>query len=134
MGLDMYASAAPLNERVKDEVQVDFTEDELGLELSGTKQLWYWRKHHDLHGWMHRLYTEKGGVDPDFNMNTVRLMHKDLDRLQEDVELNKLPKTTGFFFGNYPPDDESKAEDLKFIEEARRCLDKGMIVWYHSWW
>lgn len=132
MGLDMYASSSPMTKQVTDEVQVDFSVEELGLEE--VREVWYWRKHHDLHGWMHQLYTEKGGLDPNFNMNVVRLTHTDLNRLQEAVELGKLPKTTGFFFGNYPPDDESKAEDLKFIEEARRCLDKGMIVWYHSWW
>jgi excinuclease UvrABC ATPase subunit len=57
MGLDMYAF------RVKaEDVIDDFTvrNEEQGRE-GDLEELAYWRKHHDLHGWMERLYRAKGG-------------------------------------------------------------------------
>ena len=94
----------------------------------------YWRKHHDLHGWMERLYRSKGGTKESFNCAKVRLTSVDLDALQHDLLNGTLPETTGFFFGNNPPDDESLANDLKFIQAARDILAEGDAVYYDSWW
>ncbi len=36
-------------------------------------QLYYWRKHPELHGWMEKLYRETGGAAQSFNC--VRMVH-----------------------------------------------------------
>ena len=51
MGLDMYA----LTTTEKPASAVDFDAD-------AHSELHYWRKHPDLHGWMEKLYREKGGA------------------------------------------------------------------------
>jgi hypothetical protein len=96
------------------------------------RELAYWRKHPNLHGWMHRLWNEKGHAG-DFNGDELELTAEDLDRLEHVIEHNKLPSTQGFFFGN-DADDHYKAQDLKFIQDARTELIAGMKVFYNSSW
>jgi len=54
--------------------------------------------------------------------------------LEHDITNNNLPHTTGFFFGNNPPDSESIAQDLQFIRNARNAIAEGKAVFYSSWW
>lgn len=124
MGLDMYAFAVPKENAIDD---FTFKREEDYIEIH------YWRKHHDLHGWMENLYMEKGGQE-EFNCKPVRLTEEDLDQLEQDILGNNLPETTGFFFGNYPPDDESQEDDMYFITKARREIKNGKEVYYDSWW
>lgn len=131
MGLDMYAYKVAKEHAVGD---FEIARDEEQIGIIEDNDLHYWRKHHDLHGWMERLYREKGGTKESFNCVPVRLTREDLDRLYEDVVNNRLPQTTGFFFGNNPPDLESIAEDVKFIKKARDAIDDGFEVYYDSWW
>jgi hypothetical protein len=93
---------------------------------------YYWRKHPDLHGWMERLYRAKGGKDPSFNCNSVRLMTQDLDDLERAVKTANLPSTSGFFFGQSEPRD--RQGDLEFIDKARAAIAAGDTVYYDSWW
>jgi hypothetical protein len=124
MGLDMYAW------RVKsDNIVNDFE-----FKQENSVELFYWRKHHDLHGWVENLYRAKGGDKPDFNCVSVRLTLADLDNLEKDLKANHLPETVGFFFGNNPPDDESLEDDLEFISLARKAIEAGDAVYYDSWW
>jgi len=130
MGLDMYAF------RVKAEDVIDdfnVRNQEQGR-VDDLEELAYWRKHHDLHGWMERLYRAKGGDKESFNCVPVRLTEFDLDALQFDLLNNNLPETQGFFFGTNPPDDESLKEDLQFIQSARDAIREGDAVYYDSWW
>jgi len=124
MGLDMYAYRVAANAVVN-----DFEYDD----ALPPNEFFYWRKHHDLHGWMEELYRAKGG-DKEFNCVPLRLTFDDLLALEDAVLNNTLPKTTGFFFGNNPPDDITKAEDLNFIAEAKYAIYKGYAVYYSSWW
>ena len=125
MGLDMFVRT----------YDVDCAEtDVVFAEEIKSEELQYWRKHHDLHGWMESLYREKGGKEEEFNCVNVRLNVEDLDRLEKDLVENNLPHTEGFFFGNNPPDSESLAEDLQFIANAREAINKGKSVYYSSWW
>ena len=95
----------------------------------------YWRKFNHLHGWMERLYREKGGVSEDFNCDTVRLMPEDLDRLESMAKSKALTPTAGFFFGSGEPfDDDDKEEVLSFITRAREAIEQGYAVFYSSWW
>lgn len=125
MGLDMYAFAVSKSDAVSNfEIAEDCEREELQ----------YWRKHHDLHGWMEQLYRAKGGTKESFNCVPVQLTVEDLDQLQSDLLSEKLPQTQGFFFGINPPDLESLKEDLMFIQKCRISLKEGKTVYYDSWW
>ncbi|MFZ9240692.1 MAG: hypothetical protein ACO22R_06095 [Chitinophagaceae bacterium] len=129
MGLDMYAWRVK-QENAKGDFEIVKTNDNECI----TEELFYWRKHHDLHGWMERLYRAKGGDMPSFNCVPVRLYDFDLDNLLIDVVNNNLPTTTGFFFGNNEPDEESMYNDLQFIVKAKQAIREGDAVYYDSWW
>ena len=125
MGLDMYAFAVSKEKSID---QFTIAQD------SENEELQYWRKHHDLHGWMEQLYRAKGGTKESFNCVPVQLTVEDLDQLQSDLLSEKLPQTQGFFFGINPPDLESLKEDLMFIQKCRIALEEGKTVYYDSWW
>lgn len=134
MGLDMYAFAVPATDVGEQQVDVNLNEVNGAARVERPEELFYWRKHHDLHGWMAALYQSKGGADTDFNCNTVRLMPEDLDALEEAIAARTLPSTVGFFFGEYPPDNETDARDREFIAKARAAIADGKAVLYDSWW
>ena len=126
MGLDMYAyTAARANS--------DWNSDE-------QREIAYWRKHPNLHGWMELLWNEKGrpGIDNSyqdvmFNGVELELTWEDLEQLEEDVTNGRLPSTSGFFFGNNS-DDYYRNEDLEFIRKARAEIFTGLKVFYNSSW
>jgi hypothetical protein len=122
MGLDMYVR----KRKEKPEKDVDFES------LDSDEQVFYWRKHPNLHGWMEALYQKKGGSGENFNLDTVLLTNDDIDKLEKAVNGRKLPKTEGFFFGRSRPED--KIDDLKFIERARQEIKEGFHLYYTSWW
>jgi len=123
MGLDQYAHA---------------------IDNNGEKEeLAYWRKHHNLQGWMENLWHNKGcpgkpeesnsmGMS-DFNCIPVELDHSDIDDLEQAIDNDKLPSTEVFFFGS-GSDDIYKERDLEFVRKARQALDAGLTVEYSSWW
>ena len=130
MGLDMYAWRVKAEDAIGD---FDIAKNDDG---SGSKveEMFYWRKHHDLHGWMERLYRDKGGPRESFNCVPVRLTKTDLDLLEHAVLNNKLPETQGFFFGTNPPDEDSMKRDMEFISAAKVAIASGDAVYYDSWW
>ena len=121
MGLDMYAGVTD-----QDIPAVDFDEPK------NWSELYYWRKHPNLHGWMERLYRAKGGQSEEFNVAPLRLDAADLDALQQVVNSDTLPETTGFFFGVSRP--EEKEDDVEFIRLARQAIKNGQRVFYYAWW
>lgn len=133
MGLDMYAYSFWADTLTGDDAEawkrgVDFkvgNDAEVG-------EVAYWRKHPNLHGWMEALYRKRGGTDEQFNVVNLRLDESDLAALEADVLADRLPETTGFFFGASDPD--RLEEDLAFIKMARAELAKGRGVYYTSWW
>jgi hypothetical protein len=137
MGLDMHAYRM----KFTPSKGVDFSEEIFGRDDRGeldyenpivvAKEIAYWRKHPDLHGWMENLYREKGGREKSFNGDLVVLTLKDLDRLEEDILRKNLPKTTGFFFGE---SGEISLKDLEFVLEARKAIQEGDTVFYDSSW
>ena len=129
MGLDMYAWKVKAEDAISD---FEIAKDEDGQ--SKIEEMYYWRKHHDLHGWMENLYRQKGGEKDSFNCVPVRLTEEDLFELEQDVRRKNLPETTGFFFGNNPQDAESIEDDLEFITKARTAISEGYVVYYDSWW
>jgi hypothetical protein len=128
MGLDMYCWAIePKKIKVLEDINAEFKKDQK------PEELFYWRKHHDLHGYFENLYRERGGED-EFNCVKLRLYETDLDNLEQDVINKKLPQTTGFFFGDQPVTDEDVENDLLFIAKARQAIKEGKAVFYDSWW
>lgn len=121
MGLDMFAGTTRA-----DIPAVDFDKPE------DAEDIFYWRKHPDLHGWMEKLYKKKGGAEEEFNLVPVRIDNSDLDQLEKVVNADKLPHTIGFFFGVSGPED--KVPTLNFIRRAREALASGKRVYYYAWW
>ncbi|MBI5721427.1 MAG: phosphoglycerate kinase [Burkholderiales bacterium] len=120
MGLDMYAYST------------DQTLSRLDFEKpKDRKEIAYWRKHANLHGWMEQLYRSHGGAQR-FNCVNVALTAEDIDALERTVLADELPFTEGFFFGESIPED--KEDDIAFIAKARECLAAGKSVYYTSWW
>ena len=147
MGLDMYAYVA-----AKAGAQADYDEGmawdkEKGAMVNPSvtqpREIAYWRKHPNLHGWMQRLWvrkTNEAGVvddDPDrageFNGVELELTWEDLDQLEQDIRDKNLPDTSGFFFGN-DADDHYREHDLKFVREAKAEAFLGLKVFYNSSW
>ena len=130
MGLDMYAWRVR-----KDNAIDDFSFARSEDALDEIIEIAYWRKHHDLHGWMEALYRSRSGDNwRDFNCQPLRLTLEDLDNLETAIRHRKLPNTRGFFFGNNPPDHDSDQEDLQFVQRAREAITEGFEVYYDSWW
>jgi len=124
MGLDMYAWSVDENDTI--------SETAFNAEAD-KKEVFYWRKHHNLHGWMQNLYYDKNG-EGEFNCVPVRLRVSDLVELQGVILAHGLPQTEGFFFGNNPPDEDSDEQDLLFIAKALSEINRGRAVYYSSWW
>ena len=124
MGLDMYAYVAAK--------EYDHNSE------SDSRELAYWRKHPNLHGWFESLWERKGkpntsSVNATFNGIELELTWEDLDALEHDVTNEILPATSGFFFGT-PADSHYKESDLKFIRAARAEIFTGLRVFYNSSW
>ena len=140
MGLDMYAYVA-----ARAGQQAEFyeggeydpdTRQYVNPKVNRPRELAYWRKHPNLHGWMERLWNQRNGGNHDadkFNGVEIELTAEDLDNLEYDVQHNRLPATSGFFFGDRA-DDYYRESDLKFIQEARAELFLGLKVFYNSSW
>lgn len=121
MGLDMYAMITP----TPPPNAVDF-------EAETASNLFYWRKHPNLHGWMEELYYSKGGTAQSFNCVCVALDEDDLNQLEADIRAGNLPPTNGFFFGQ--SDGTEMEADLLFVTKARDAIAAGYTVFYDSWW
>ena len=77
---------------------------------------------------------KKGGKAEVFNCCTVRLELEDLERLEADLNDEKLEHTPGFFFGDSQIYPEDITETKTFIANARLAIAEGRAVFYDSWW
>jgi len=103
---------------------------------SNSRELAYWRKHPNLHGWMEQLWHSRNtdpAADPMFNGVEIELTWEDLDRLEEDIKNGHLPSTRGFFFGD-DSDEYYREQDLEFVRKARAEIFTGLKVFYNSSW
>ena len=135
MGLDMYAYCGLKGQA--DEYWENYDPEKESSTVDRPREIAYWRKHPNLHGWMEQLWRRKGNVetnaDPMFNGIELELIWEDLDELEQDVMHGNLPVTKGFFFGD-PSDDYYRDQDLEFIKQARAELFCGLRVFYNSSW
>jgi len=123
MGLDQYAYVAAKAEAWQDG--------------STQRELAYWRKHPNLHGWMEQLWCSQN-TDPTadysaFNGIELELTWADIDTLEAAIRHKQLPATGGFFFGE-DSDDYYFQSDLEFVKNARAELFLGLKVFYNSSW
>ena len=140
MGLDMYAyvatKAGQQNEYYEGAEFNETTREFENKTVTRPREIAYWRKHPNLHGWMEQLWNKRNGGNRDgnnFNGIELELTYEDLEILQLDVIAGTLPGTSGFFFGNNA-DDHYKEQDLEFIKNARAELFMGLKVFYNSSW
>lgn len=127
MGLDQYAYVAS-------KANEDWDRD-------NHQEIAYWRKHPNLHGWMERLWIDKGRPyeedtwNGDFNGIELELTWDDIDKLEKDIKSGVVAglDTTGFFFGR-PSDDYYYEKDLKFCIDAKAECFLGRKVFYNSSW
>ncbi len=136
MGLDMYAYVA-----ARAGAQADYDEGKawdkekggmVNPSVTEPREIAYWRKHPNLHGWMQRLWESKGNSG-EFNGVELELTWDDLEQLEQDIRSKNLPNTSGFFFGN-DADDHYREHDLKFVREAKAEAFLGLKVFYNSSW
>jgi hypothetical protein len=136
MGLDMYAYVATrAGEQRAFYESAEFdtdSKDYASKTVEKPREVAYWRKHPNLHGWMHRLWESQGNKG-EFNGIELELTWDDIEQLELDVIAGSLPGTSGFFFGN-DADDHYREQDLKFIRDARAELFCGLKVFYNSSW
>lgn len=100
---------------------------QIGIELC------YWRKHPDLHGWMRDLFHDKGGKsETAFNGDVVFLTVDDVENLRTAIIDEKLPYTSGFFFGE--SEGRAKEKDLEEVDKMLKALENGSSIYYTSSW
>ena len=141
MGLDMYAyvaTRAGQQEEFYEGAEWDNEiKDHRNPNVNRPREIAYWRKHPNLHGWMARLWLAREGNElrelDNFNGIELELDADDLDLLEYVVKARELPGTSGFFFGNNA-DDYYYNDDLKFIQMARAEMFLGFKVFYNSSW
>jgi hypothetical protein len=141
MGLDMYAyvasRAGQQDEFYEGAEWDDALKEHRNPNVNRPREIAYWRKHPNLHGWMARLWLarENNALQETDNFNGIELelTAEDLDNLELAVKNKQLPSTSGFFFGN-EADDYYRESDLKFIQMARAEMFLGLKVFYNSSW
>ena len=126
------ATRAGQQKEYYDTANWDNDSKEITSTVTQPREIAYWRKHPNLHGWMQQLWESQGNSG-DFNGDELELTYDDLERLELDVIAGTLPGTSGFFFGN-DADDHYRKDDLEFIKNARAELFMGLKVFYNSSW
>jgi hypothetical protein len=133
MGLDMYAYTVP-KEFATDITDVQFSENAKTFK----EDLFYWRKHYDLHNWMENLYRNVGGKAESFNCVNVQLDEDTLNELKDAILNRSFYDRVKEFYDNEADIeseiDESMAHDLSFVVAAKAAINKGLAVFYDSWW
>jgi len=137
MGLDMYAYVAQKAGQQDDFYEGAQFDKEVGEYVNPAvnkpRELAYWRKHPNLHGWMEQLAKRKNLEYSSFNGIELELTYEDLEELERAVTHSQLPGTRGFFFGD-DSDEYYREHDLEFIRNARAELFCGLKVFYNSSW
>ena len=108
------------------------TNEFVSATVTRPREIAYWRKHPNLHGWF-RDEWESQGNSGSFNGDELEITWDMLDRLESDVREGRLPATQGFFFGDNS-DEHYRDQDLEFIRNARAEIFSGFKVFYNSSW
>ena len=129
MGLDqfMLSSSKKLSQKA---VTDNWQEGAVSLDLD---EIFYFRKHHELHKYFSTIYAKLFNKDDDFYMNADEVLEIDkeiLDQLEADISNDIIEGSFGF---------ESYqrfhwVETGKMIVKVRDELAKGKKVYYLGWW
>lgn len=137
MGLDMYAYVGRPGQQREfwDTAEIaEGSSEFVSPTVQRPREIAYWRKHPNLHGWMEQLWISRGGHNSEhFNGAELELTWDDIMALEADILAGRLPPTTGFFFGDNA-DAEYREQDLEFCAAARAELFLGQRVFYNSSW
>ena len=140
MGLDMYAYVAAKEGQQREFYESaefdDDAKDFVNKTVEQPREIAYWRKHPNLHGWMEQLWKSRNGGNGDsatFNGIELELTWDDLDNLERAIRAGQLPDTEGFFFGK-PSDNHYYEQDLEFVNNAKAEVFLGLKVFYNSSW
>lgn len=121
MGLDMYAEYYDGSDK-----------NPLG---GGVYEDWveffYWRKHSPIHNFMCQEWKKKGNEGV-FNLVRLQLDKDMMQRLRVLATLRQLEPMDGFFFGNGFQSDETRDNDLLFVDKAIKLLDEGKVISYYA--
>jgi hypothetical protein len=137
MGLDMYAYASGFKGQ-HDEYWENYDAETGNSTVEKPRELMYWRKHPNLHGWMEKLWERKMNAEGRDNPHTfngieLELTFDDILELEQDVLNGNLPGTSGFFFGENS-DEYYREQDLEFVRKAKAELFLKIPVFYNSSW
>lgn len=86
---------------------------------SESYDLGYWRKHPDLHGYIVQHFAD--GID---ECQRIDLSERDIRQLVAAIKDRRLPRTTGFFFGESEDTKDQIAEDVDILEKAIAWLNE----------
>lgn len=125
MGLDMYFYATN-NKNITEE---DLNKGERTDEL---KEVYYFRKHPNLHGQIQEYYFDKNEFEDIFNTTYYELSEEECKEILEKAKENSLPKTQGFFFGESTEDDNKRT--VECMEMLIKLINDGHKVFYYAWW
>ena len=106
----------------------------MGLDMyicdQNDKEIAYWRKHPDLHGFI--VQTFAGGVD---DCSKVWFNAECVKGIINAVNQNRLPKTSGFFFGH--SDSPFQSETIEKLQNVLSYLEgspPNTYVYYQASW
>lgn len=94
-------------------------------------EFFYWRKHHDLDDWMREEWfrTVDESNEEQFNCIPFKLTKELLMNLRHDCEIGRLyTHCDDYDIQAY------QEKDFKFIEQAYKFLEEGLVVYYYCWW
>lgn len=92
----------------------------------------YWRKHPNLHGYIVQEFAD--GKD---DCERIDLSKEDLENILKAIKENRLPKTSGFFFGS--SDESMDQKSIEIIQKAIAWLEAkdekvSRSVFYQASW
>jgi hypothetical protein len=116
MGLDMFLEGEKFLWKNHRKPELNPIED--GFAVKGrTLRLGYWRKHPDLHGYIVNTFAD--GKD---ECQDIELGPDELRQILAASEADKLPETSGFFFGKSQPEDKAATKEI--LEKAIAWLEE----------
>lgn len=127
MGLDMYISGISVYTGGSGDGGAKLTDE--SVENVDTVELAYWRKHPDLHGYIVKTFAD--GVD---DCQVIELKEADVRMIRTAVRNEKLPYTSGFFFGaSSPSDKEPSIDQLTCVLDWMQRNPAGRVFYRASW-
>lgn len=128
MGLDMHLEGSKSPRRDFDNPENNMTVD--GFRLDSLRlDMGYWRKHPNLHGFIVNEFNK--GLD---DCQPIPLNTEDIEKILTAIKEEKLPPTTGFFFGVSDLTEKQRQYDTEIFTKAMDWLKDNKVGEYRSVW